>query len=94
MGQGTTLSGRQLMWLIMDHRRTSPEMIQQFDVVDIAKVQWMGDDQMHKFRKTWESIARVVKRSINITTLQRLLYDQMKKSTILQHDIAAYERMK
>ena len=47
--QGRMLKGRQIAWLIFNFFKRNPNMGVIYSVTDLAKLEWMGDKQIHKF---------------------------------------------
>ena len=47
------LKGRQIAWLIFTFFKRNPKMGVLYSVTDLAKLDWMGDKQIHKFLMMW-----------------------------------------
>jgi hypothetical protein len=50
------LSGRQILWMILQSLKTGDSMERQYNVVDLMNLNWKGDDDIETFRNNWDEI--------------------------------------
>ena len=90
------IRGRQILWMIYEEFRINEEAGSLNDITDLMKVVLRKDqskiDHLAKFMMNWETILAGMKEPPPDTTLQVMLYDQVKHVPSLSADIAIYDR--
>ena len=86
--------GRQLLWMVhMDHQ-TNEEFGAIYNITDLIKVQWLGDNKMRQFQSNWDAvIAGCGKDGISERDQLALYLERLEKSDKLKADVAAYRRL-
>ena len=87
------LNGRQIYWLLIKHLATAEDLIQVYELADLQKVVWHGDEHIETFLTQWLNISRNLRDTLSDATLSSLLLIQLKKSTELKSDIDHYNRV-
>ena len=91
--QGRMLKGRQIAWLIFNFFKRSPQMGVIYSVADLAKLEWMGDKQIHKFLMMWRLMLDQMQTILPAEELLETLMQNMEKSVVLKEDIAHFYRL-
>ena len=86
--QGRMPKGRETAWLIFTFFKRNPKMGVMYGATDLAKLEWMGDQQIHKFLTMWRLMMTKSR-----PELSEILMQKMEKSVALKEDIAHYYRM-
>ena len=64
-----------------------------YSYADLSKLTWLGDDQMEKFLLTYSTLISGFTMEIADATLVEFLLPLVKRSKVLQPDVAAFDRM-
>ena len=91
--QGILPCGRQLLLMVYNDNRTNEEAGQIYDILDLTKVQWLGDNKMETFQLNFETVLRGAK-EISETQIKVCYLEQLMKSGRLKQDVAAFRRMR
>ena len=91
--QGRMLKGRQIAWLIFNFFKRNPKMGVIYSVTDLAKLEWMGDKQIHKFLMMWRLMLDQMQTTLPADELTEILMQKMEKSVVLKEDIAHFYRL-
>ena len=89
---GRNIKGRQILFLIYQFYKSDEQAGQLFSILDLSKVIWRGDKNLHKFIVTWDGVVTGMKTVIPDDQKEVIILEQLRKSTVLQHDIATYDR--
>ena len=89
---GRCIKGRQILFLICQFYKSDEQAGQLFSILDLSKVVWRGDKNLHKFIVTWDGVLTGMKNTIPDDQKEVIFLEQIRKSTVLQHDIATYDR--
>ena len=87
------LKGRQVAWLIFNFFEGSPKMGVLYSVADLAKLEWMGDKQIHKFLMMWSLALDQTQITLPAEELIEILMQKMEKSVVLKKNIAHFCRL-
>ena len=63
-----------------------------YSIEDLAKLEWLGDTDMHKFRHYWTQYTSQMKDTLSDTTLINILLKSLKTLRVLTEDIAHFCR--
>ena len=91
--QGRMLKGRQIAWLIFNFFKRNPKMGVIYGVTDLAKLEWMGDKQIHKFSMMWGLMPDQMQTTLPADGLADILLQKMEKSIVLKEDIGHFYRL-
>ena len=47
--------GRQLLWHIYSYNKTAEDSGAIYDITDLSKIQWLGDDKIFQLQLNWDS---------------------------------------
>ena len=92
--QDKMLKGRQIAWLIFIFFKRNPKFGVFYSVTDLAKLDWLGDTNIHRFSMTW----RLMISQMQTTTpppdgLTEILLQKVEKSVVLKEDVGHFYRM-
>ena len=87
------LNGRQILWLLYKHLSTSEDLIQVYDMLNLQKIKYHGDDFMSQFIDQWVDVSMNMRDDVSDDTLALLLLEQIKDSPELKSDIDHYRRV-
>ena len=76
----TTITGRQVVWLIQNHWTTTSAMKEVYTTKHLNDFPWYGDDKIEKFLTDWKNLLHFLKDHKDERTLKEYLYDKMIKS--------------
>ena len=88
--RGRLISGRQVLWHIYRHLRTNVNQDAVYGVVDIARIQWLGDKNKAKFLTFWESRMSQMQGKCSNWMKAEVLYRAMMESTDLKIEMMSY----
>ena len=91
--QGKMLKGRQIAWLIFTFFKRNPKMGVLYSVTDLAKLDWMGDKQIHKFLMMWRLMLDQMNTTLPQDEVTEILLQKVEKSTVPKEDVAHFYRM-
>ena len=61
-------------------------------MVDLVSLQWFGDENMTKFRYTWDSCVQSMYPPLPDDTLRDILYKKLAPSKVLREDLCHFDR--
>ena len=64
-----------------------------YSVADLAKLEWMGDKQIHKFLMMWSLALDQTQITLPAEELIEILMQKMEKSVVLKKNIAHFCRL-
>ena len=81
--------------MIYDWNRVSEEAGALYDLTDLLKKCWLGDNKikMEQFRANWENVLCGCGAVIEEKARNALLLEQLQKSQVLKQEIAHYDRL-
>ena len=91
--QRRMLKGRRIARLIFNFFKRNPKMGVINSVTDLAKLEWMGDKQIHKFLMMWRLMLDQMQTTLPAEVLIEILMRKMGKSVVLKEDIAHFYRL-
>ena len=89
---GSMLKGRQIMFMILEFFKTNRQMQFMYTIEDLAKLEWLGDRDLHTFRHRWSLITEGLSDNLSEETLATVLAKKLEQSQDLKEDIAYYYR--
>jgi hypothetical protein len=90
--QNKMLKGRQIAWLLFTFFRRNPKMGVFYSVTDLAKLDWMGDKNIHRFLMTWRLMTSQMQTTLPADELTEILLQKVEKSIVLAQDVAHFYR--
>ena len=91
--QGLLTKGRQLLYMVYEHFRATDEDGALYDLSDLIRIEWLGDDKIAQFEINWDLvISGCGDEPFDERTCRAPLLVQLRKSSQLQHDLAFYDR--
>ena len=93
--QDRMLKGRQIAWLIFIFSKRNPKNGVFYGVTDLAKLEWMGDKNIHRFLMTWRlmiSQMQTMQTTLPADELTEILVQKVEKSAVLKEDIGHFYR--
>ena len=89
------MSGRQVLWMIVDYFRTNKGLGHVYTLQDITAVQWFGDryNDMLAFRDKWEDTIHGLHPDITENMLAEILVDQMAHSKELLQGVRSWRKL-
>eukprot|EP00919_Chromeraceae_sp_WS-2016_P013510 GHVR01031733.1.p1 GENE.GHVR01031733.1~~GHVR01031733.1.p1 ORF type:complete len:714 (+),score=95.88 GHVR01031733.1:463-2604(+) len=90
--QNKMLKGRQIAWLLFTFFKRNPKMRVFYSVTDLAKLDWMGDKNIHRFLMTWRLLISQMQTTLPADELIEILLQKVEKSIVLAQDIAHFYR--
>ena len=55
-----------------------------YNVVDLTKLEWLGDEKLETFRNNWDNRVAGLPRKTSRNMMAEILLDRLTKSTILK----------
>ena len=87
------LKGVQRLKLISDYYRLDDDKDMEFTMTDLAAVKFRDDKSLEAFWNSWNKVlTRVNTSCVQESFIERMFFDQLKKSNVLREDIAHYNR--
>ena len=87
------IKGRQMLWMIYEHFKTNQQACQLFSILDLSKVAFSGGDKnLDHFISSWDGVLTGMKVQPPEYEKEEMFVSQIRKSTSLAIDIAAYDR--
>jgi hypothetical protein len=90
------IRGRQILWMVYEDYRLNEEAGALHEITDLMKVTLRKDqnkiEHLSRFLLNWETILAGMKEPPPETTLQVLLYEQIRYLPFLSNDIAIFDR--
>ena len=90
--QNRMLKGRRIAWLIFTFFERNPKMGVFYSVSDPAKLEWMGDENIHRFLMTWSLVISQMQTTLLADELIEILVQKVEKSVVLKEDIGHFYR--
>jgi hypothetical protein len=90
--QNKMLKGRQIAWLLFTFFKRNPKMGVFYSVTDLAKLDWMGDKNIHRFLMTWRLMTSQMQTTLPADELTEILLQKVEKSIVLAQDVAHFYR--
>ena len=87
--QDKMLKGRQIARLIFISFKRNPKM----GVTDLAKLDWMGDKNIHRFLMTWRLMISQMQTTFPHDELTEILLQKVEKSVVRKEDVGHFYRM-
>ena len=88
------------MWLLRNVYKVNPSMAQANTIIDLANLQWKGDNNMDEFLNKWDKILGSMNMVFDVRKdkekndmLRDILLPKMEKSNVLKEDLAYYYRL-
>ena len=91
--EGKLVKGRQILWLINEHFRTSTTTDSYYDVLDLAELSYPGDAKMTTFFYLWDICISSMDPKLPDDTLRDILVKKLKSSQAIKEDLAHYNRL-
>ena len=91
--QDKMLKGRQIAWLIFTFFKRNPKMGVFYSVTDLAKLDWLGDKNIHRFLVTWRLVSSQVQATLPPDGLTEILLQKVEKSVALKENLGHFYRM-
>ena len=88
------LNGRQILYQICNHLRTSSSLKTYFNIEQLMDIQWHGDspEQIGKFLSDWLRVTNGMRTALEDVEFAELLYTRMKDSTVMKSVCELYRR--
>ena len=88
------LNGRQILFQICNHLRTSSSLKTYFNIEQLMDIQWHGDspEQIGKFLSDWIRVTNGMRTALEDVEFAELLYTRMKDSTVMKSVCELYRR--
>jgi hypothetical protein len=87
------LRGVQRLKMISDYYRLDDDKDLEYTMTDLAKIRFRDDKSMESFWNSWNKCLRRVNKScVQESFIERMFFDQIKRSHVLKEDIAHYNR--
>ena len=86
----TILKGRQAYFMMLRYYATTESLDLVYSIEHLTRLTWMGDNEMHTFRDTWDNI---MVNSLAEVSKRDLLFRKMEQSKELAEDLAHYRRL-
>ena len=64
-----------------------------YSVTDLAKLDWMGDKNTHRFLMTWRLMVSQMQATLPPDELTEILLQKVEKSVVLKEDVGHLYRM-
>ncbi len=91
-GKHNLLAGRQILHMLYQFFRTSRNMGVIYSIVDLTKLEWLGDDKIEVFRNNWDNRVAGLPHRTSRNTMSEILLDCLTKSTVLKSKVDKYKR--
>jgi hypothetical protein len=89
----TTLKGRQVYFMLLRYYTTTERLDLVYSIEHLSKLSWVGDNEMHTFRDTWDNILCNMVDNLAEISKRDLLFRKMEGSKELSEDMAHYRRL-
>ena len=86
------IKGRQILWMINEHFRTSSTTDSYYDVIDLAEMQYPGDAKMSTFLYLWDVCINSMEPRLPDDQLMMILAKKIKNSQAMKEDLAHWHR--
>ena len=90
--QDKMLKGRQIAWLLFTFFKRNPKIGVFYSVTDLAKLDWLGDKNIHRFLMTWRMMTSQMQTTLPADELTEILLQKVEKSIVLAQDVAHFYR--
>ena len=87
------LNGRQCYYLMLQFFATSDSLSQAYNIADLEKIQYPGDEHLAHFLHTWNNVADNMITEIADEPLAEMLLKRIGKSVELKSDVGQYWRL-
>ena len=91
--QNKVPSGRGLLLMIYKDHATNEAAGAMYDITDLAKIKWLGDDKMRTFQNNIDTVLAGCRKTIDEDTLRSFYLDEISKSAKLKPDVAHFRRL-
>ena len=92
--QGLLTKGRQVLFMIYEFFRQSDENGAMYDLADLMKVKYLGEDKLPELELNWDLVVSGCgDEPIDERSCRTLLLEELRKSAALKLDIAYYDRL-
>ena len=91
-GSYNLLTGRQILHMLYQYFRTSRNMGVIYNIVDLSKIEWLGDEKLETFRNNWENRVAGLPHRTSRNMMAEILLDNLTKSTVLKSKIDKYKK--
>ena len=92
MAKGRMMSGRQVLWHIYHHLRTSPNQMKIYGFVDIAQIKWWGDKNKSGFLNFWNNRMSQAAGTFDFWMKAEVLQSALNESEDLKVEMLAYQK--
>jgi len=91
--QKKMISGRQVLWMVLEHFKTNRSLHKFYTYDDLSRVKWMGDAKLDVFLKEYRETLRSLASTVDDETLTEFLLARLRQSKVLSPDIQYFDRL-